>query len=92
MQLTTKEAKNVMLKLEVEFVECKHHLRGFFCIDGKRLFPVHCSFGSKELPGNVPNLFRKSIYLSLEEFDRFKSCHMSLAEYRALLREKGIVR
>lgn len=92
MQLTTKEAKNIMVKLEVQFVECKHHIRGFFCINGRRVFPIHCSFGSKELPGNVPNLFRKSIHLSLEEFERFKSCHMSLDEYRRLLSQKGIFR
>ena len=92
MQLTTKEARGVMLKLEVQFVECKHHVRGFFCVDGKRVFPVHCSFGLKDLPGNVPNLFRKSLYLSLEEFDRFKNCRMSLKEYISLLRQKGITR
>ena len=92
MQLTTKEAKNIMVKLEVQFVECKHHIRGFFCINGRRVFPIHCSFGSKELPGNVPNLFRKSIHLSLEEFERFKSCHMSLSEYRQILSQKGIFR
>jgi hypothetical protein len=92
MQLTTKEAKGVMVKMELQLVECKHHIRGFFCVNGTKVFPVHCSFGSKDLPGNVPNLFRKSIHLSLEEFERFKNCHMNLDEYRELLRVKGIFR
>jgi hypothetical protein len=92
MQLTTREAKSVMVKLEIKFVECKHHIRGFFCADGARLFPVHCSFGSKDLPGNVPNLFRKSIHLTPEEFNSFKSCTMSLAQYKTLLKQKGLLR
>jgi hypothetical protein len=92
MQLTAREAKNIMLKMEVELVQCKHHIRGFFCVNGRRLFPVHCSFGSDALPGNVPNLFRKSIHLSLEEFALFKDCKMSLGEYKDLLAKKGILR
>jgi hypothetical protein len=91
MQLSTREAQSIMVKLEVQLVKCKHHVRGFFCVNGKRLFPIHCSFGSKDMPGNVPNLFRKSLHLSLEEFDRFRNCNMSLAQYKELLKAKGLL-
>ena len=90
MQLSTKEAHKLMLKLKLELKECKHHVRGFVVLDGKRLFPVHCSFGSKDLPGNVPHKFRKSLQLDIEEFDRLRACNIGPAEYAQILRSKGL--
>lgn len=89
MQLSTKEAVKLMRKLELELVECKHHLRGFVKIDGKRLFCVHCSFGCKDLPGTVPHRFRKSLRLSTDEFEVLRSCTMGPAQYVELLKAKG---
>lgn len=80
-----------MAKLEVEFVECAHHVRGFVTCDGKRVLAVHCSFGRKDLPGHVPHLFRRSLKLTPEEFETFRACHMSRAQYLELLRARGIV-
>jgi hypothetical protein len=40
----------------------------------------------------VPNLFRKSIHLTTEEFYLFKNCKMSLTQYKDLLISKGILR
>lgn len=89
MQLSTKEAVKLMRKLELEMVECSHHVRGFVKVDGRRLFAVHCSFGSKDLPGNIPQRFRQSLQLSADEFEVLRSCKLDRTGYVSLLREKG---
>ena len=80
-----------MKKLQVEFVSCKHHVRGFVTVDGKKLFPVHCSFGSKDLPGNVPHLFRKSLKLDVQEFGTLRGCTIDRQKYLEILKAKGVL-
>lgn len=92
MHLTTSEAAKVCKKLEIELVECKHHVRGFLIEDGRRILPVHYSNGRKDLPGEVPHLFRKALHLSVEEFRSFLKCTLSREEYIALLNERGVLR
>lgn len=91
MNLSTKEAVRLMSKLRLEMVECKHHVRGFVTHNGRRLFPVHCSFGNKNLPGNVPQQFRQSLCLTPEEFAYLRSCSLDQEGYIALLRSKRII-
>lgn len=91
MQLTTQDALRVVLKLGIEMVPCKHHHRGFFVVDGRRLFPVHFSHGKKEFPPPVVHKFRKSLFLTLEEFAELVGCTLSKSDYLAVLRVKGIV-
>ena len=91
MQLTTKEATSLMRKLEIELVECKHHIRGFVTYNGRRLFAVHCSYGTKDLPGNVPHLFRKSLRLSTSEFEILRSCKINRERYLEILKERGLL-
>lgn len=79
-----------MRKLDVEFVECAHHIRGFVTFNGRRILTVHYSFGNKDLPAHVPHLFRRSLRLTSEEFAQFRACHMSRADYLALLQVKGV--
>jgi hypothetical protein len=89
MQLSTKDARRVMTKLGVELVECKHHIRGFVLMNGRRLFPIHCSNGHKDMPKGVAHMFRKSLKLSMEEFARLCGCTLGFAEYVSILRQKG---
>jgi hypothetical protein len=91
MQITTKEATRLMRKLELEFVECKHHMRNFLVVDGKRILAVHCSFGSKDMPGNISQRFRKSLELDKDEFTILRSCTMDRLQYLKILRAKGIL-
>jgi hypothetical protein len=90
MQLTTTQAGKVLNKLRFELVRCKHHVRGFMVVNGKKLFPVHYSFGRKSMPGDIPERFRRSLYLSTEEFGVLLSCRMDYQSYISLLRQKGI--
>jgi hypothetical protein len=90
MQISTTDVRRVLHKLDFELVECKHHIRGFFVIDGKKSFAVHCSFGNKDLPGDVPHRFRKSLHLTELEFHELVSCHIDRRRYEQLLRSRGI--
>src|SRR5687767_7979602 len=58
MQLSTRDAIKVMDKLEVEYVDSTHHVRGWFVHEGRRVFPVYTSRGNKQLPGVVAHKFR----------------------------------
>jgi hypothetical protein len=91
MHLTTAEAAKVCMKMEVELVECKHHVRGFLVVEGRRIFPVHYSNGRKDLPGDIPHRFRKALYLSVEEFQAFLTCTLSRREYIAILAQRGVL-
>lgn len=91
MQITTMDAGRVLSKLKFELVECKHHVRGYFVLDGKRLFPVHYSNGRKDMPGSIPHLFRKSLNLSVEEFRELLRCTLDRDMYIAILDKKGLL-
>jgi hypothetical protein len=91
MQLTTADADRVLRKLGCELVACRHHVRGFLTVDGKKVLAVHYSFGRKDMPGDVPHRFRRSLHLTLEEFNRLLGCTLSRDGYLGLLRTRGVV-
>jgi hypothetical protein len=90
MQIKTTDAGRVLKKLQFELVECDHHVRGFFVLEGKKLFPVHYSFGRKDMPGNISHRFRNSLNLSLEEFAELMRCTLDRQAYLEILRKKGL--
>lgn len=91
MQITTADSWRVLRKLNFELSDCKHHVRGFFTVDGKKVFPVHFSFGNKDLPGNVPQKFRKSLHLSESELRELIACHIDRKRYEELLHVRGVL-
>jgi hypothetical protein len=91
MQLSTREAEKIFNKLEVESVKSRHHVRGFVTFNGVRILPVHYSNGHKDMPGQVPKRFAKSLKLSLDEFAELKRCSMSRDEYVRILQRKGLI-
>jgi hypothetical protein len=91
MQLSTREAERIFKKLEVETVKSSHHIRGFVTHNGVRLLPVHYSHGHKDMPGNVPKRFAKSLNLSQSEFAVLKRCTMSRDEYFEIQAERGLI-
>jgi hypothetical protein len=70
---------------------CSHHYRGWLVVDRKAVLAVHCSFGNKAMPGHVPELFRKSLCLDRDEFQRLRRGEMDREEYIQILRDKGVV-
>ena len=91
MQFSTSDAARVFRKLEIQTVTCKHHVRGFLVVDGKRVLALHYSNGRKDMPGRVPQLFRQSLHLSLEDFSTLMGCTLSRAEYISILRVLSLV-
>ena len=91
MQISTKDASRVLEKLKVEEVPCKHHRAGFLVVDGVRILKLHHSFGSGAMPPTVVHLFRKSLKLSLDEFQQLTGCKTSREAYIQILREKGFI-
>lgn len=85
MQLTSRDGEFVFRKLQVEEVASTHHVRAFVVIDGKRVLPLYYSRGRKAFPGQVSQLFRKSMHLSEIELRDFLACRMSREQYLALL-------
>lgn len=91
MQLSTKEAERIFRKLDVEAVKSTHHVRGFVTYNGVRLFPIHYSKGHKDMPGQVPKRFAKSLNLTLPEFAELKRCTMSKDAYFGIQAERGVI-
>jgi len=92
MQLTTREARVIMDRLGFVIPpHTNHHYRGLLIIDGRAVLAVHCSHGNKPMPGHIPELFRKSLKLDRDEFQRLRRGEMDRAAYIQLLRDKGIV-
>jgi hypothetical protein len=91
MQLSTREAAKIFRKLEIRPAKSSHHVRGFLVVDGVKVLPLHYSHGHKDLPGNVPRRFAKSLKLTPAEFAELKRCTMSRDNYLELLIERGIV-
>ena len=91
MHLTTSEAEKICNKLQIELVSCKHHVRGFLVVDGRRVLPVHYSNGRKDMPADVPHKFRRSLHIDVEEFFRLLRCTLSRDQYVTLLRERGLI-
>lgn len=85
MELSTGDAEKVLRKIGVELRQSSHHVRGFVMLDGKAVLPVHFSHGRKDLPGQVPHRFRRSLRMTIEEFRLFRQCSLSREEYLALL-------
>lgn len=92
MQINAADLRRVFAKLKVETVECKHHIRGFVVVDGRRVLSLHFSNGRKDMWGSVAHLFRRSLHLSQSEFEELVRCTLSREEFVEILRSKDILR
>ena len=81
----------VLTKLQFQMTECKHHVRGFLVVDGKKVLCAHLSFGSGDMPAFVAQKFRKSLHLNQTEFAEMVNCSMQRKEYIALLVRRGLI-
>ena len=84
MQLKKKEAERIFLKLNVKPRKSKHHVSGWLMFNEKKILPVHYSNGKGDMPGRVGDRFRQSLKLTIDEFQKLKSCSMSCEEFFSL--------
>ena len=87
-QLKKKEMERVFQKLEIHVTENNHHVRGFICLDGKKVIPVYYSHGRGEIPGRIPEKIRKLFRLEPDEFRLLINCPMSKEEYYSILKNR----
>lgn len=91
MQLSERELRRIFTKLKVETKPSTHHVAGWFLVDGKRVLPLHYSRGHNDMPGHVPEKFRKQMFLNRVEFLEMKRCTMTRDEYVVVLQERGVL-
>jgi hypothetical protein len=92
MQVNKRNAGNIVRKLQIDEISCKHHHAGFLVVDGMRVLKVHYSLGAGDMPPTVAHLFRKSLKLSMAEFQKLVGCTLTREDYLQILREKGYLR
>ena len=79
----------IFTKLAIKKIECKHHNRGFFEHDGKKILTVYYSFGSGDIPAFVTHKVAKSMGLNAQELKKMARCKISKEQYIKLLKERG---
>jgi len=92
LQLKKQEAEKIFKKLGVNEKTDSHHVRGFICVNGIKVLPVFYSHGNGDMPGKIPEKFRKSLLLNHDEFMRLKECPMRKEEYYSLLEKRIIMK
>jgi hypothetical protein len=90
MQVSVRELERIFAKLDLQAKSSNHHITGWLVVDGRRVLPLHYSKGRKDLPGNVPERFRRSMFLEPDEFADMKRCTMTRVEYVQILRDRGV--
>ena len=86
MEISAKQIALVFTKLQVQERHSTHHVAGFIPdADGNLLVPVYHSHGRKGLAGPAAHQFRKSLFLSVSEFNSLVECTLSRTDYLELI-------
>ena len=91
MVLSTRDIELIFRKFQVAKKKSTHHVRGFVVINGRKVLPVHYSFGRGDMPGHVSEKFRKSLKLSKEDLSEALACRFGFDDYVEALRRQGVV-
>jgi len=87
-QIKKRDAEKVFRKLGVEPRTSTHHVAGVARVDGVLTVPLYYSNGRGAMPGKVSHYFRRSLLLSVPEFERLVRCTMSRSEWASLASER----
>ena len=90
MQIKKTEIKKIFQKLNLQARSTKHRY-GWFIFEGKKILRVHFSYGKGNIPGRVSDKIRSQLKLSQKDFKELINCPLSLEEYEAILKDKGII-
>nr|WP_298720614.1 hypothetical protein [uncultured Steroidobacter sp.] len=90
MDLSTINARAVLDELQIERIECAHgQCAGFLVVDGVRVLAVHCALEPTSMCSTVVELFRRSLKLSVEEFEQLVNASLTREAYVEILRSRG---
>jgi len=90
MQIKKVEIKKIFQKLNLQVRSTKHRY-GWFIFEGKKILRVDLSHGKGNIPGRVSDKIRSQLKLSQKDFKELINCPLSLEEYEAILKNKGII-
>jgi hypothetical protein len=91
MQVTKSDAREIMQKLNIVEINCEHHYAGYLVEEGTKILKVHYSNGDGVMPIVVAHLFRRSLKLSVPEFQALLDGKLSRESYIDRLREQGLI-
>ena len=90
MQIKKAEVGKIFQKLKLEVRSTKHRY-GWFTFEGRKILRVHFSHGKGDVPGRVSDKIQSPLKLCREDFRELIDCPLSLEDYVAILRRKGLI-
>ena len=91
MQIKKSDMGKIFEKLELK-VRSTKHCYGWFVFEGKKILRVHFSHGKGDISGRVADKIRSQLKLSQNDFKKLVDCPLSLKDYVAVLKQKGIIK
>ena len=90
--LTREEAITMLRKIGAEIKSGGKHLKAHLTYEGKHIFLIPISNGSKDIPiGTAQRIFREAKLIRREHCEKLRNCPMDEKEYLRILREQGII-
>jgi len=77
-------------KLKLSVRSTKHQY-GWFVFEGRKILRVHFSHGKGDVPGKVSDKIRSQLRLTQNDFMALINCPLSLSDYTAILKGKGLM-
>ena len=90
MQIKKVDIERIFEKLKLD-VRSTTHRYGWFSYEGKKILRVHFSHGKGDVPGRVSDKIRGQLKLSQNDFRMLIDCPLSLNDYVAILKNKGLI-
>ena len=90
--LKKEQALQMLKKVGAEIENGAKHLKARLVIEGRHIFLIPISNGSKEIPiGTAQKIFREAKLVRRDHCEKLRNCPMDKEEYRNILREQGII-
>jgi hypothetical protein len=90
--LTKDDTKKMFKKLGATIETGAKHLKATLVVEGKHVFMIPISNGSKDIPtGTAQKIFREAHLSNRKDCEQLRNCPMQRPEYLDILRQQGII-
>ena len=90
--LTKQQALTMLTKIGAEIEEGAKHLKARLVVEGKHVFLIPISNGSKDIPtGTAQKIFRQAYLHHRDSCEKLRNCPMRRGEYLEILRKQGVL-
>jgi hypothetical protein len=86
-----RDMETIFRKLMIRPIECDHHVRGYFEIDGRRILATHYSFGRNDIYGRVLKNIMRDLHASEDIFFGLIDCYVDRAAFVEMLKSRKII-